>query len=131
MGVRNKILLVDDDRLVHTILGEFLRSEGFEVSSALGWREVVAQIAHAQPDLIILDIMMPEISGYTIAETLKKEMGYEVPIMIYSSLKAPAAVMKGFATGSNAFLTKPSSLADILATVQHLLTERGSATPGA
>lgn len=126
---KKKILLVDDDQLVHTILGEYLRQEGFAVCSAFGWRDTVAKLAHFTPDLFILDVMMPEIDGIMIAETLKNEVGYEAPVMIYSALREPDGIMKGLAAVSSAFVSKPSPLPEILATVHRLLAERPAAGP--
>lgn len=121
---KKRILVVDDDRDIHTFLEDFLTHEGFEVRSAFGWKDAVSMLAHYTPDLIVLDIMMPEVNGYIISETLKKEMEWQIPIVIYSALNKPEDIMTGFSKGSNAFLCKPSPLSDIRATIKYLLDER-------
>lgn len=128
---KKKILVVDDDKDIHLFLGDFLTSEGYEVRSAYGWKEAVSVLAQYTPDLIILDIMMPEVNGFIISETLKKEMEWKVPILIYSALNKPEDIMTGFSKGSNAFLCKPAPLAEIRETIHYLLDERSKETPPA
>ena len=130
-GGRKKILVVDDDKDIHLFLGDFLASEGFAVRSAYGWKEAVSMLAQYTPDLIILDIMMPEVNGYIISETLKKEMEWKVPILVYSALNKPEDIMMGFSKGSNAFLCKPAPLAEIRETIHYLLEERNQDVPPA
>ncbi|HNW93498.1 MAG TPA: response regulator, partial [bacterium] len=76
-GVRKRrILIVDDEVDTHGFFREFLQADGFEVMCAIGWREAISILAQSTLDLIILDIMMSEINGYVIAETLKQEMDW-------------------------------------------------------
>ncbi|HNW92205.1 MAG TPA: response regulator transcription factor [bacterium] len=126
---KKKILVVDDDKDIHLFLGDFLTNEGYEVRSAYGWKEAVSMLAQYTPDLIILDIMMPEVNGYIISETLKKEMEWKVPILIYSALNRPEDIMTGFSKGSNAFLCKPAPLSEIRETIHYLIEERSKEVP--
>jgi len=119
-----KILVVDDDPEIHAFLSDFLTDEGYAVRVALGWKDAVELLAQYTPDLIILDIMMPEVNGYIISETLKNEMEWDIPILVYSALNKPEDIMKGFSKGSNAFLCKPSSLTELSETISYLISER-------
>lgn len=127
--VKNRILVVDDEVDTHTFFKDFLTADGYEVSCALGWREAVSQLALVTPHLIILDIMMPEVNGYIIAETLKQEMNWQVPILVYSALNQPEDIMRGFTKGSNAFLCKPAPISELRETIAYLLNERTGPEP--
>lgn len=124
-----RILLIDDEKDVHLFLGDFLAGEGYEVRSAYGWREAISVLAQYEPNLIILDVRMPEIDGNLITETLKKEMASPIPILIYSAYHSTADIVKSFSKGCNAFIGKPGTLSELRDTVHYLLQERPSAAP--
>lgn len=116
-------MLVDDDHDTLTFLTDFLHSEGYRVSAWTDWPEAEHSLAGEPPALLILDIMMPDISGYQVAERLRGGNRGNIPILMYSALSRDDVVVQGFASGTNAYLCKPASLGQLRAVITHLLAE--------
>ena len=128
-AAKKHILVVDDEVDTHKFFKDFLTAEGYKVTCAFGWRDAVAHLSKNSPHLIILDVLMPEIDGFTISETMKQEMNLQVPILIYSALNRPAEIMRGLTKGCNAFLCKPALLGELRETITYLLDERAREAP--
>jgi DNA-binding response OmpR family regulator len=117
------IMVIDDEPDILRFFRDFLTAEGHYAVCAGNWREAVKLLAVSMPDLIVLDILLPEVNGFIIAETLKKEMRLSVPVLVYSALRQPEDIMTGLSVGGNAFLRKPASLHDLHAAISLLLFE--------
>ncbi len=114
-----QILLIDDDRTLLNLLGEFLRSEAFEVSVAPNG-ETGLRLAYEQhPDLVLLDVMLPGMDGWEICARLR-EMS-RVPIIMLTAKATESDKLRGFRLGVDDYVTKPFSFAELVARIQAVL----------
>ena len=121
MGERT-ILLVDDDQTLRELLADALEIEGFVVRQAGNGEEGVAAALAGRPDLVISDIVMPEMSGWELCQTLRTLPSTKaVPFLFLSSLEQVPDRMRGLRLGADDYLTKPFHLPEILAKVQQLI----------
>ncbi|MBI5540823.1 MAG: PAS domain S-box protein [Bacteroidia bacterium] len=115
---KGKILIVDDVFHNLKLLGEILRSENYEINSALNGAEAIASVNAEIPDLILLDILLPDISGYEVCSILKADIKFnEVPIIFISALDAPTDKVKGLKLGGVDYITKPFNRDELLSRV--------------
>jgi CheY-like chemotaxis protein len=116
--MRKKILLVEDEESLRLLYGEELTSEGYEVLSASNGKEALRQLEEVNPDLIILDIVMPVMDGM---EALGQIMGRErnVPIIIHTSYPGYREDFMSWA--ADAYVAKSSDLRELKETIQELL----------
>jgi two-component system alkaline phosphatase synthesis response regulator PhoP len=117
---RANILLVEDEENLHEALKMNLEMEGYEVSSAFAGNEALARISNEYFDLIILDIMLPEVDGIGIAETVRVNNN-DVPILMLSAKNSGADRVLGLKKGADDYLTKPFNLEELLLRVEKLL----------
>ena len=119
------ILIVDDTPANLRLLSQLLTEHGYKVRAALNGARAI-DAAHAQvPDLILLDIMMPEMDGYTVCERLKAlPRTRDVPVIFLSALGEADDKVKAFAVGGVDYMTKPFEPREVLARVQTHLTLR-------
>jgi len=122
MAEKNKasILLVEDEENLHEALRLNLELEGYSVSSATDGSEALRAIEQEYFDLIILDVMLPEIDGITVAETIRVQNN-QVPILILSAKNTSADRVLGLKKGADDYLTKPFNLEELLLRVQKLI----------
>jgi len=91
-GKRPMVLVVDDDPNTVKLLGSHLDTAGYRVLSALGWQEGIDIARRQHPDLIVLDLLMPEVSGFEVVEALKRDTGTAaIPIVIVTAKQVTAA----------------------------------------
>jgi phosphoserine phosphatase RsbU/P len=118
----SRILVVDDEADINTILTVTLRRAGYEVASAADGMEAVEAIRHQPPDLILLDVMMPRADGL---ETLRRIRAHaptaHVPVILLTAKATLGDKMKGFAQGADDYVAKPFEPTEIVARVQALL----------
>ena len=117
-----KILVVDDDPHILSILGRGLRFEGYEVEVAADGGAALRAARFQLPDLIILDVMLPDISGVDLCKRFRRE-GH-MPILMLTARDRPEDVLRGFATGADDYLPKPFELSILIARVNGLLRRR-------
>jgi signal transduction histidine kinase/AmiR/NasT family two-component response regulator len=116
------ILIVDDERHNRELLEVMLSPEGFRLLTAANGEEAIALVARQPPDLILLDIMMPGMNGYQVAETIKRNPATkQIPIIMVTALHDREAMMNGLAAGAEDFLTKPVHRAELCMRVRNLL----------
>jgi CheY-like chemotaxis protein len=121
-----KILIVDDELIGRQLLEAILVREGYDLSMATNGNEVLAQCSLNIPDLILLDVMMPEMNGYeTIAELKKNKLTNSVPIILVTALDDRDSRIKGLEAGAIDFITKPFDRVELLAKVRNNLQPRG------
>jgi len=121
-----KILIVDDDRDSRALLQRFLRGEGYELILAEHGREGVECFVESQPDIVLMDVMMPEMDGYEAARAIKAAAGERfVPIIFLTAVRDEKALAECVACGGDDFLTKPYSRVILLAKIDALRRVRG------
>jgi two-component system, OmpR family, alkaline phosphatase synthesis response regulator PhoP len=116
------ILLVEDELNLHEALKLNLELEGYEVTSAYDGSEALQKIESAYFDLIIMDIMLPDIDGISITENVRVHNN-EVPILILSAKNAASDRILGLKKGADDYLTKPFNLEELLLRVAKLITK--------
>ncbi len=114
-----KLLLIDDDRTLLSLLGEFLRGENFEVSVAANGETGLRLAYESHPDLVLLDVMLPGMDGWEICARLR-EMS-RVPIIMLTAKATESDKLRGFRLGVDDYVTKPFSFAELVARIQAVL----------
>lgn len=114
-----RILIVDDDPHIRELLGHFLNREGFETQEAGDGEEALAVLDEAQFDLVILDIMMPNMDGWALCKELRSS--YELPVLMLTAMGETAQKVKGFELGTDDYMVKPFEPAELVVRVKALL----------
>jgi len=114
-----KILVIDDDTAVTDLLSVLLRSQGFDVTATNNSSDGLGYIREAEPDLIILDLMMPEIDGWEVCRSVRSFS--QVPIIVLSALNDPSMVASVLDAGADDYLTKPTPSRVLVAHINRLL----------
>ncbi len=119
-----KILIVDDVLSNIMLLKILLTSEKYQIMSAMGGKEALEKMEAEKPDLILLDVMMPDLDGYEVTKIIRNmESPYnEIPIIFLTALNSTADVVKGFQVGGNDFITKPFSREELVMRVNHQIS---------
>ena len=120
MSIKLSILLVEDEENLHEALKLNLELEGYEVTSAYDGNTALQKTQTEYFDLVILDIMLPEIDGIHVTETIRIQNN-EVPILILSAKNTSADRVLGLKKGADDYLTKPFNLEELLLRVQKLI----------
>lgn len=119
------LLIVDDEAQIHTVLGKLLTNEGYQVRSAFSAEEAYAEVAKAKPDLIILDVMMPKVSGIDVCNQLKGNPETKgILILILSARDQQADRIEGLTHGADDYVSKPFHLRSLVRKIQHMLAKR-------
>src|SRR6185295_15694467 len=117
-----KILVVDDTPQNVKLLGDLLRAKGYEVTTAASGELALESIAKQPPDLVLLDIMMPGISGYEVCRKIRENPATALlPVVLATSLDPNQERVKGIEAGADDFLNKPVNQAELFARVKSLL----------
>ncbi|MCK4897265.1 MAG: response regulator transcription factor [Anaerolineales bacterium] len=114
-----KILVVDDKKELRTLLKQYLSQEGFEVVSAGDGREALFIARQEKPDLIILDLMMPEMGGYEFMRTYNREV--DTPTIILTAKLEESDKVLGLELGADDYVTKPFSMNELTARIRAVL----------
>ena len=115
-----RILVVDDDPHHNKIVKALLEHEGYEVMTAVSTRQAVEVQWKFEPDLVILDIMMPKLDGYTACDTLRK-VHPELPIVMLSAKDRVEDVKEAWDWGASHYLTKPFDPQELVDVIRRLL----------
>ena len=126
----SSILLIEDNRDYAATLSANLEREGYDVTVAATGVDGLALAKRDEPDLIILDLMLPAMNGFTVLQRLRDE-GREAPVLIMTALSTEEEKLRGFGLGADDYVVKPCGLLEILARVRALLKRAtaGSAAP--
>lgn len=120
---KQRILVVEDDLSILTGLSMSLRFEGFDVSQAQDGKAALQKAVDESPDLIVLDIMMPQLNGYEVLEELRAR-GSRVPVIVLSARGQERDKIMGLDLGADDYLVKPFSLQELLARIRSVLRRR-------
>lgn len=117
----NTVLVVDDNKFSRQMTAMLLQEHGFKVTTARDGREALTQVQAALPDLIVLDVVMPQMSGYEVCRRLKSSAKTsQIPVLMYSSSSEDANCYWGLKQGADAYLGKPCKTEDLIATIRQL-----------
>ena len=119
-----KILVIDDDSAVTDLLSLLLRSQGFDVSATTNSTEGLSTIRENAPDVVVLDLMMPEMDGWQICKAVREFS--QVPIIILSALNDPSMIASVLDAGADDYLTKPTPSRVLIAHINRLVHRTGS-----
>lgn len=119
-----KILIVDDVLSNVLLLKILLSNEKFQISTAMGGKEALEKIQQDLPDLILLDVMMPDVDGFEVTRQLRSmpEPYCDISIIFLTALNGTPEIVKGFQTGANDFISKPFSKEELIIRVKHQIS---------
>jgi two-component system, cell cycle response regulator len=117
-----RILVADDEPMVVTTLAKVLRKEGYETLEAFGGEEAIRTATEDSPDLILLDVIMPDVNGFEVARRLKSDLRtVGIPIILVTGLNDPHDKALGLEAGADEFISKPFDSAEILVRIKSIL----------
>ena len=118
----NKILIVDDEPNIVISLEFLMKREGFQVAVAVDGEEALRKIVEFEPDLVLLDVMMPIKSGFEVCQEVRTNPAWSaIRIVMLTAKGRDTEVQKGMALGADAYVTKPFSTKDLVTTVRSTL----------
>lgn len=118
-----KILIVDDVMSNVLLLKVLLTNEKFAIATASNGRQALEQVEKENPDLVLLDVMMPDMSGFEVAQHLKSNPNTaDIPIIFLTALNSTADIVKGFQVGTNDFISKPFNKEELIIRVTHQIS---------
>ena len=116
---------MDDEPEIHTVLGKILSKEGYTVDSAYGAEEAYTAVKAKKPDLVILDIMMPRISGIEVCNKFKSDPATrDILILIVSARDAQIDRIEGLTHGADDYVSKPFHLRSLVRKIEHMLEKK-------
>ena len=118
--IKRRILVVDDEDNLRTMLVAALKFEGYDVTDAPNGREGLRSVKESKPDLIVLDVMMPELDGFGMLKRLR-ETGDRTPVVFLTAKDTSADAVQGLVLGADDYLAKPFSLEELVARVEAVM----------
>ncbi|MFB3738957.1 MAG: response regulator transcription factor [Candidatus Velamenicoccus archaeovorus] len=123
-GGAPRVLVVDDEAYITDLVATALRYEGFEVASAADGRRALALVESFRPDLLVLDVMLPDVDGFQVQERLTGR-GERVPVLFLTARDATEDKVRGLTIGGDDYVTKPFSLEELVARIRAILRRAG------
>ncbi len=114
-----KILVVDDEKKIRNIIEKYLQNEGFHVKTAAGGKEALAMVKTFKPDLLVLDLMLPELSGEKVCQQIRQNS--DLPILMLTARGREEDKIQGFYFGADDYLVKPFSPRELVARVKAII----------
>ncbi|MDO5494613.1 MAG: response regulator, partial [bacterium] len=112
-----RLLVVDDEPNIRELLATSLRFAGFDVESAVGGNDAIKKVTARRPDLIVLDVMMPDMDGYTTLRRIRAVAG-QIPVVFLTARDDTQDKVKGLTAGGDDYITKPFSLEEVVARIR-------------
>ena len=128
-GPKQRVLVVDDEPSIVDAVATALRYEDYDVEEATTGREALSALARSEPDLVVLDWMLPDIEGIEVGRRLRAR-GFKTAILFLTAKDATENKVEALRAGGDDYVIKPFSLAEIVARVQAILRRSASALPG-
>lgn len=122
----HRLLIVDDEDNLRSMLRAALSHHGFEVTEAANGRDALRSIAEDRPDLVVLDVMMPELDGFEVCRRLRAD-GDTTPVLFLTAKDDTADKVRGLTLGGDDYLQKPFSLDELVARAEAVLRRTGGA----
>jgi CheY-like chemotaxis protein len=120
-----KIVMIEDSKAASTVLKEVLESEGHTVLLASDGVAGLGLARRENPDLILLDLLLPKLNGYEVCNALMRDnLTRHIPVLIISTLDTPESVEKAKLCGARNFMKKPYNLDDLLREIERLLPQK-------
>jgi two-component system OmpR family response regulator len=123
-----RVLVVDDDGNITDLVGTALRYEGFDVEIARNGRAAIDAVVAFRPDLIVLDVMLPDLDGFEVSRRLTAD-GRRIPTLFLTARDATEDKVRGLTLGGDDYVTKPFSLEELIARVRSVLRRAGGESP--
>jgi len=127
--LEQRILVVDDERSIVDAVATALRYEGYQVDEAHTGRDALASVAASEPDLVVLDWMLPDIDGIEVGRRLR-EQGFKTAVLFLTAKDTTENKVEALRAGGDDYVTKPFSLAEIVARIEAILRRTAGALPG-
>ena len=125
MTEQKRILLIDDHQTVFRLLEAIVRIKGYQLIYAESGQQGIVMARQEQPDMILLDVMMPDIDGFKVCQYLKEnEDTKEIPVMFLTARGSEGDLETGLKAGADGFMTKPFQTIDVLKQIERLLTDK-------
>jgi two-component system, OmpR family, alkaline phosphatase synthesis response regulator PhoP len=125
LPITGRILIADDNPQNRELLDAYLSDDGHEIEMAVDGEETLRKVRETQPDLILLDIMMPRLSGYEVCQQIRQDPAIQnIPVLMVTALKEMGDIEKAVAAGADDFLTKPVNRLELKTRVKSLLRVR-------
>jgi len=125
----NRIYVVDDEPDMVELLATVLKGEGHEIETYTDGRAALARVLEEPPDLLLLDLMMPDLDGFELLKLLRLDSrGRNVVVLVVSARTGHRAQLETLQLGANAYIYKPFSPRELATQVRHLLEERSGST---
>ncbi|MEL6864994.1 MAG: response regulator [Bacteroidota bacterium] len=119
---RKTILLVDDEPNILAPLEFLIKKEGYQTLTASNGKQAIALMQQAQPDMVLLDVMMPEMNGFETAQEIRKNPAWEHIHIVFLTAKSTSEdKINGYSSGGEIYLTKPFDNDELLHTVNEIL----------
>lgn len=119
---RNRVLLVDDDKQILNSLRVYLELENYEVYTASNGQEALDKVTEHKPEILVLDIMMPEMDGFEVLEKIKGDDDLSaIPVIMLTAKGQPVDVLKGYKMGASSYMTKPFNLNELVENIELIL----------
>ncbi len=128
-GGAHRILVVDDEPSIVDAVSTALRYEGFDVEEAVNGRQALSAVVQREPDLIVLDWMLPDLDGIEVGRRVR-ERGFKSAILFLTAKDATENKVEALRAGGDDYVTKPFSLAEVVARVHAILRRTGGVLPG-
>jgi DNA-binding response OmpR family regulator len=117
-----KIIIVEDEPDTAEMFAEMMRLSGHHVLKSYGGTPAIALISHEIPDAVVLDVMMPDLSGLEVLRYIRRDPRLEnIPVIVVSAKSLPSDIKNGLDAGANVYLTKPVAFQDLNAAVRDVI----------
>ncbi|HEX2915373.1 MAG TPA: response regulator transcription factor [Chloroflexia bacterium] len=125
----SQVLLVDDDQSILLVLYQALLAAGYKVTTATNGQEALRLIRENRPDLVLLDLMMPLVDGFTVIKEVRSHLSKDLPIIVLSARGEDRTKVEVLDLGANDYITKPFSTEELMARIRVALRTRSRLNP--
>lgn len=124
---RSKILIVEDEESLLKLESILLSSKGYDVTGVMDGKSALREIAMSRPDLVVLDIMLPEMDGFEVCRQIKENPDTSaIPVVMLTAKKNSQDYARGMQVGADAYITKPFKSVKVVETIEELLKRPGN-----